>query len=101
MTVHAASSAESPVDPSAMAFVIARLLCVRGFAAARRPLIRAPIAGNSGMRRRMVLFIPPPKVHAAMREALRQHLGYAEILTGRFALPQDGVRRAPTHSATS
>src|SRR3954453_22862653 len=54
MTVHAASSAESPVVPSAMTFVIARLLCVRGYAAARRPLISAPSAGRRGMRRRMV-----------------------------------------------
>src|SRR5207302_2704167 len=60
MTVHAASSAESPVDPSAIALVIVRFFGVCGLAAARTPLISAPRAGMSGMSRRIVAFIPPP-----------------------------------------
>src|SRR5258708_36405137 len=54
MTVHAARIAESPVEPSAITFVTARFFGACGDAAARRPLINAPSAGNRGIRRRMV-----------------------------------------------
>src|SRR5205085_6143365 len=44
-------SAESAVDPTATAFVIARFFGVSGHQNARKPLIAAPSAGSSGTRR--------------------------------------------------
>src|SRR5262249_41077284 len=54
MTVHAASTAESPVVPRATRFVIVRFFCVSGLATARVPWTSAPMAGSSGMSTRMV-----------------------------------------------
>src|SRR5205085_7194344 len=55
ITVHAASTAESPVVPRAKRFVIMRFFGVSGFANARVPLTSAPSSGRRGMRRRIVV----------------------------------------------
>src|SRR5436305_14673634 len=102
MTVHAASSADSPVDPSATAFVIARLLCVRGFAAARRPLMSAPRAGRRGINRRMVGLIihTPPHPEAALggeavvrtvAPGFSRGIGREQISRARFSGRKRGV----------
>src|SRR5437016_14409517 len=77
MTVHAARSADNPVEPSAMMFVIARFFGVCGLAAARTPLISAPKAGRRGIRRRMVgltIHAPPHQFMLTLSAANWKHL---------------------------
>src|SRR3954449_7730970 len=113
MTVQAARSADNPVDPSAMMFVIARFLCVWGLAAARTPLISAPRAGNRGIRRRMVgltIHAPPHQFMLTLSAANWKHLARDRAACARRKIIVNtrqtlryaqGKVKAITHSATS